>query len=137
MLSDRAVTFLLMTFAAALLAWPHLAYVIARRSMHPVNAERRHLFIDSMFAGVIVALLNFRLVPSTIVLLSVAMNSIAVGGMRPMLFCCMANALGVLLGIGLFGSHITNANEPYSTFVMLPLMVRPGTSESNPDPHRP
>jgi diguanylate cyclase (GGDEF)-like protein len=123
MLSDRAVTFLLMTFAAALLAWPHLAYVIARRSLHPVNAERRNLFVDSVFAGVVVALLNFRLVPSTIVLLSVAMNSIAVGGMRPMLFCCIANALGALVGIGLFGGHITNANEPYSTLVMLPMMV--------------
>ena len=122
-LSDRAITLVLVAFATGLLAWPHVAYAIVRRSRHPVSAERRNLFMDSVLAGVVVALLNFRLVPSTIVLLSVAMNSIAVGGIRPILFCCIANALGALVGVGLFGAHFTNINEPWSTLVMLPMMV--------------
>jgi diguanylate cyclase len=100
-ISDRAVTLPLIASAAALLVWPHLAYMIARRSMHPVSAERRNLLIDSIFAGAVVALLNFRLVPSMIILLSVAMNSIAVGGLRRMVSGCAASALGAIAGIGL------------------------------------
>ncbi|MFT4438698.1 putative bifunctional diguanylate cyclase/phosphodiesterase [Caballeronia sp. 15715] len=122
-MSDRAITLPLIGFAMALLLWPHLAYMVARRSMDPVSAERRNLLIDSIFAGAVVALLNFRLVPSMIVLLSVAMNSIAVGGIRRMFWGCIASALGAIVGIGLFGGHVTGVTEPYSTLAMLPMMV--------------
>src|SRR5882762_2832544 len=46
--------------------WPHIAWLRARSSAHPHKAERQHLILDSSMGGVFVALMNFNLLPSVL-----------------------------------------------------------------------
>lgn len=48
------------------LAWPHLAYALARRSRDPFAAEQRNLLADSAIAALWVPLLHFNLLPSVL-----------------------------------------------------------------------
>ena len=50
------------------LAWPHLAYALARRSRDPFLAEQRNLLADSAIAALWVPLLHFNLLPSVLLL---------------------------------------------------------------------
>lgn len=48
------------------LAWPHIAYLLARRSADPFAAEQRNLLADSAIAALWVPLLHFNLLPSVL-----------------------------------------------------------------------
>ena len=48
------------------LAWPHLAYQLAKRSADPFKAEQRNLLADSAIAALWVPLLHFNLLPSVL-----------------------------------------------------------------------
>lgn len=50
------------------LAWPHLAYQLAKRSADPFVAEQRNLLVDSAIAAAWVPLLHFNLLPSVLLL---------------------------------------------------------------------
>jgi diguanylate cyclase len=63
-------------------AWPHLAYLIARRSADPWSAERRNLVIDSAVCGVWLPLMGFNLLPSVLFVSMMSLDKISVGGPR-------------------------------------------------------
>lgn len=74
-------------FAWALLAtngflWPHVAKAIAIRSSDPARTELRHLTLDSALGGMWVALMQFNLLPSVLLVTMLSVDKIAVGGMR-------------------------------------------------------
>lgn len=48
------------------LAWPHLAYLLAKRSADPFVAEQRNLLVDSAIAALWVPLMHFNLLPSVL-----------------------------------------------------------------------
>lgn len=50
------------------LAWPHVAYLLARRSADPFRAEQRNLLADSAIAAAWVPLMHFNLLPSVLLL---------------------------------------------------------------------
>lgn len=62
------------------LAWPHLAWYLARHSPEPYAAERRNLMVDSASAGVWVVLMHFNLLPSALLIAMLSMDKICVGG---------------------------------------------------------
>ena len=64
------------------LAWPHVARRLALRSAHPVRAELRHLAIDSTMGGVWIALMQFNLLPSILLVTMLSVDKIAVHGPR-------------------------------------------------------
>ncbi|HXR56403.1 MAG TPA: diguanylate cyclase [Casimicrobiaceae bacterium] len=64
------------------LAWPHLARWLAIRSAHPVRAELRHLAIDSTMGGVWIALMQFNLLPSILLVTMLSVDKVAVHGPR-------------------------------------------------------
>jgi C4-dicarboxylate-specific signal transduction histidine kinase len=59
--------------------WPHLAWYRARRSADPHRAERQHLLVDSGFGGVVVALMEFALLPSVLIIAMLSMDKIGWG----------------------------------------------------------
>ena len=61
------------------LVWPHLAYLVARRSGDPLRAELRNFVIDSALAGSLVPLMQFNLLPSVILLTVVSADKINAG----------------------------------------------------------
>lgn len=63
-------------------AWPLVANRLTLRSPEPVQAAHRYLVVDSAAAGMWIALMQFNLVPSAVLLAMVSMDKIAVGGWR-------------------------------------------------------
>jgi signal transduction histidine kinase len=62
------------------LAWPHIAYYIARKSTAPRQAELRNLLIDAVMIGAWLPVLQFSLWPSTLFLLGMLSGCLSVGG---------------------------------------------------------
>ena len=62
--------------------WPLVANWLTLRSPEPSQAAHRYLVLDSAAAGMWIALMQFNLVPSAVLLAMVSMDKIAVGGWR-------------------------------------------------------
>ena len=77
--------------------WPHLAYAIAVRSRDPHRAELRNLMIDSALGGAWIAAMQFNLAPSVILAAMLAMDKAAVGGLRFLSRCLLAQAATLVL----------------------------------------
>lgn len=87
------------------LAWPHLAYQVARRSPAPHRAELRNLLIDSALAGLMVPLMQFNLLPSVLLLTLATVDKISTGIPRLWLWSLPAMGAGILVG-GLVGGFV-------------------------------
>lgn len=64
------------------LVWPTLAFVFARRSLHPQRTELRNLLFDSVIGGFWVAVMQLDLVPSAAIVAMMAADKVGVGGWR-------------------------------------------------------
>ena len=62
--------------------WPQLARRLALESTDPERAEINNLLVDSAMGGVWIALMQFSLVPSALLLVMLAADKISVGGWR-------------------------------------------------------
>jgi len=62
--------------------WPHIARQWALGSADPERAEMRNLLIDSAMGGFWVALMQFNLLPSALLVIMLAIDKISVGGWR-------------------------------------------------------
>src|SRR5690606_27759428 len=62
--------------------WPLLAHWLTLRASEPAQSAQRYLVFDSAAAGLWIALMQFNLVPSAVLLAMVSMDKIAVGGWR-------------------------------------------------------
>jgi diguanylate cyclase len=86
--------------------WPQVALVLARRSAHPVNVERRSLALDSALGGMWVALMHFNLLPSALLVTMLCVDKIGVGGVRFALRLTGGLALACLVTAALTGFAI-------------------------------
>ena len=59
--------------------WPHIAWYRARASANPHRTERANLVVDSTFGGVFVALMQFCLLPSVLLVAMLSMDKIGWG----------------------------------------------------------
>lgn len=66
-------------FASAVV-WPHVALLTGMLSRNPFRAELRSLTVDSALGGVWIALMQFNLLPSVVILIMLSMDKMAVGG---------------------------------------------------------
>lgn len=65
--------------ALTCVAWPHIAFLWARRSGDPFRAELRNFVIDSAIAGSWVPMMHFNLLPSAVLLTVVTADKINSG----------------------------------------------------------
>ena len=65
--------------AINVLAWPHLAWLAARRSADSHAVERVNLTIDSAWGGLWIALMHFNLLPSVLIAAMMSMDKIGWG----------------------------------------------------------
>ncbi|MBI2783379.1 MAG: diguanylate cyclase [Gammaproteobacteria bacterium] len=94
--------------------WPHIAFLSARRAADPSRAERRNLMIDALGGGFWVALMQFNLLPSALLLAMLSMDNMALGGMRLFLRGLLAHLAGMVAGVLLVGwapAPVTNVRE--------------------------
>lgn len=103
--------------------WPHLAYLMARRSADPFKAELRNFLLDSCFAGSWPSLMHFNLMPS-VVLLSVVLADKINSGIRGLWLRSVPGMLLALLVTGLFTGF---AFQPFTSMTVmlasLPILV--------------
>ena len=103
--------------------WPHVAYLITRRSKDPYRAEARNLLIDSALAASFVPLMHFNLLPS-VLLVTLTMVDKITTGIRGL----WARAIPAMLGGGLVGVALAGLHwEPDTSMgvivACLPVMV--------------
>jgi signal transduction histidine kinase len=80
-------------FAAA---WPHAAFLLARRARDPRAAERRSVLVDAAAAGAISALLAFRVWPTVVLLLPPIMSNMRAGGLPSAAVALLTSASAAL-----------------------------------------
>jgi diguanylate cyclase len=109
--------------ALTALVWPHLAYLLGRRSADPYRQELRSLTLDSALGGGWIAAMQFDLLPSVVLLAMLSMDKMAVGGARFLARGSAALALGCLLVAAASGFAV----RPYTGFAemlgALPLLI--------------
>ncbi len=92
----RAAPLLLVLLLLWAIAWPQLAYALARNSADGKAAEHRNLFADSVMVGAWGAALHFSPLASVTLLVLVNLSNLGVGGPRTALLGALGTALGVL-----------------------------------------
>ncbi|MCB2250835.1 diguanylate cyclase [Pseudomonas chlororaphis] len=103
--------------------WPHLAFQWARHAAVPFRGEHRNLLVDAFLGGFWVAAMHFNPLPTTTTLSMMAMNNIALGGVRFFLAGCVAQGLGIALGLSLFGAGFVARTSPSQLYACLPMLI--------------
>lgn len=104
------------------LLWPHLAYQWARRSSVPYHAEHRNLLVDAFLGGFWVAAMQFNPLPSATTISMMAMNNVAIGGLRFLLAGTAAQLLGMGVGLLIFTPAFVPQTSPLQLYACLPLL---------------
>lgn len=104
------------------LLWPHLSYWWARRSAVPYHAEHRNLLIDAFLGGFWVAAMQFNPLPTAVTLAMMAMNNVAIGGLRFLLVGVIAQVAGIAVGTVIFPLSSVPMTSPAQIYACLPLL---------------
>lgn len=113
----------LMMLVGYCLVWPHVAYLLARRSHAPLSRERLNMVVDAAFVGWLLPAMQFAWLPSLIAALFIVTNSLAMAGLRAALAGLVAVAAGAVLGSITEGVHFTSAVPDVRTLACVPLLV--------------
>ncbi|WP_448108400.1 diguanylate cyclase [Pseudomonas azerbaijanoccidentalis] len=104
------------------LLWPHLAYQWSRRAARPYHAEHRNLLVDAFMGGFWVAAMQFNPLPSATTISMMAMNNVAIGGLRFLLAGTAAQILGIGVGWLIFTPLFIPETSQLQLYACLPLM---------------
>lgn len=104
------------------LLWPHVAYQWARRAEIPFRAEHRNILVDAFLGGFWVAAMQFNPLPSAATLSMMAMNNVAIGGLRFLLMGAVAQLLGIGVGLLVFMPAFVPQTSPMQLYACLPLL---------------
>lgn len=111
---------------AALLAngylWPHVAYLLASRSRDPEQAEYRNLVVDSVCGGIWIAVMQFNLLPSTLLAVMLSADKIGVGGWRFLGRTATFQGVACLLTAAVLGFPFQPQTTMLSIVCSLPFM---------------
>ena len=100
---------------ALILIWPHLLYWFSRRAESGYKAEGRNILVDTVFEGLWLAALGFRLFPSILVIVGGSLNSFTYYGWRIVPMRLALIALGVAIGYPIYGFDLHLDTEPVAT----------------------
>lgn len=102
---------------------PQVAWLLARRAANPREAERRNLLVDHFLGGVWIVLMQFNLLPTVLAVSLLSMDTMAGGGVRLVVRGLALQALGIVLGVVLFGLRIQLDAVRWTLLACLPLLV--------------
>ncbi len=105
------------------LLWPHVAYLWARRARVPFHAEHRNILVDAFLGGFWVAAMHFNPLPAAATLSMMAMNNVAIGGLRFLLVGTTAQVLALGVGWLLFTPAFVAQTSPLQLYACLPLLI--------------
>jgi diguanylate cyclase len=104
-------------------AWPHVAFMLARRSKDPYGTEERNLIIDSALGGVWIPLMGFNLLPSVLLVAMLSMDKASVGGPPFLLRTAIAMAAACSIVTALTGFDFRPETSLLVVAACVPLMV--------------
>lgn len=105
------------------LGWSHLAYQLARRSRQPYRAEQRNLLLDSLTGGFWAAAMQFSLLPMITLLSMMSMDNMAAGGRGLFVRGLLAQGLGAVVGVLLFGFSWHGKTSEAQLLACLPMLT--------------
>jgi diguanylate cyclase len=112
-----------MLLAMSGLAWPHLAYLLARASTDPARAESRNLIVDSVIGGAWIALMQFNLLPSVLLATLLTFDKINVGIPRLWLWSSLAMLNACLIVALINGLAFRPETSMVEIIACLPMLV--------------
>jgi len=121
--SDGAPPAAWAALALSCLAWPHLAWLLARRADDPFRTELRNLTVDSAFGGAWIAAMQFNLLPSVVIFVMLCMDKISVGGAPFLARCIAAKLVAAAAMIAAFGLRFQPETSMLEIVCSLPLLV--------------
>jgi diguanylate cyclase len=104
-------------------AWPHIAWLLAARNAHPTRFEIRNLMIDSALGGVWIAVMQFNLLPSVVLVTMLSVDKVGVGGMRLLAKTSMLLIASCAATSALLGFPVQIATPMDVMLACLPLLV--------------
>jgi len=105
--------------AAFFVAWPHIAYWLARTSNDVNRAEQRNLLTDFFLGGPMAVAFSFQLWPTTTFFVIGMINSLLFGGIRWMFRAWTMLGLGLVASTALFGINLHPDSEPLTIFLSI------------------
>lgn len=103
--------------------WPTLAYWLARSSRDPRRTELRSLVVDSMAGGMWVAVMQFNLLPSALLVVMLSADKVGVGGWKFLLRTASAQAVTCALTWTLLGFPFDPRTSMFDILLCLPFMA--------------
>lgn len=103
--------------------WPHLAYGLSRRSLHPIHVEYANLAADAALGGAWIAIMGFNLLPSALLVSMMAMDRISAGGWR---LCLKTLAVQVAVCLAVWwitGFRFQPASSMLNVIASLPMLM--------------
>jgi len=105
------------------LVWPHVAYLVARRSGNPYRAELRNLMLDSASGGAWIAMIGFSAAPSAVIVSMMAMDKVSVGGPRFLARCLAVQAVAAAVVAMAHGFELHPLSSNVERLATLPLLI--------------
>ncbi len=105
------------------LAWPQIAYLLARAAPSPGRAEIRSILFDASMGGVWLCLIHFNAVPALTILMVTSTTLVASGGWLLLLRGQLLVLVGCLVGVGIFGFHWEPETSDWVLLANIPMLV--------------
>jgi diguanylate cyclase len=105
------------------LAWPHFTWLALRRDPDPVELDKRLFVGDAAMGGVWIALMQFNLLPSAVLVAMIAMTLMAIGGDRMLLRGMTALALACAVAMLANGLAFAPETHTVELLASLPLLM--------------
>lgn len=104
-------------------AMPHIGWWLARRATNPREAERINLLVDHFLSGIWMAPMGFSLLPCVLSVTLTSMDSLAGGGGRLVWRGLILQAIGVALGVAVFGFVWQPESSLMTVLACLPVLI--------------
>jgi adenylate cyclase len=114
-LPDEQFLGLRLLLAAVAMAWPHIAYVLAKLRGGGRETENRNIILDSVVGGCIAAGYALRLWPTTTMFCMGAINALLVGGPKFLAIAAVVWGAALTASLFLFGIPPHLETEPLAT----------------------
>ncbi|MFC3851827.1 diguanylate cyclase [Salinispirillum marinum] len=102
---------------------PLLTVLHVKFSKNPIRAEQLNLLADGIPLGLWIVYMQFNLLPSALLMTLIAMNNMAFGGPKNLLYSLILMAVGILAGVLIWGIELQIGASERVIFATLPILV--------------
>ncbi|MBM4439622.1 MAG: GAF domain-containing protein [Candidatus Rokubacteria bacterium] len=104
--------------------WPHVAYRIAARVRASASlVEQRLVIVDSVFIGICIAAMSFRLLPALAVALPPLLSAGRVGGLRAAALSLLGLGAGTAVATAIDGIHLRTDVSPAAMVLAVAMVI--------------